>query len=108
MNLDQLNRLIYNDKLNTLSNRESNKTVESAAIEIKQFLDLELDICGWYALGHHSPDDFLAVILERDSVDLFHVRNVKQGWAKFDGNRFEFVTPPLQGFQPITVLESVI
>ncbi|WNZ27016.1 hypothetical protein HJG54_29295 [Leptolyngbya sp. NK1-12] len=77
-------------------------------IQLKHFIDLDLDIAGWYAWGHHSAEDFLAVVVEQDFSHPFYLQDVKQGWANVAGSHFEFVTQPLPGFQAITVLEHVI
>ncbi|QYO63943.1 hypothetical protein [Leptolyngbya sp. 7M] len=74
----------------------------SRSIQLKHFIDLDLDIAGWYAWGHHSAEDFLAAVVEQDSSHPFYLQDAKQGWAKFDDSRFEFVTQPLPGFQAVT------
>lgn len=108
MDLAQISKTIFGSKLNRSVDATPHETANVKPIQLKRFVNLELDISGWYAMGHHDPEDFLAAVVEQDAVYPFYVRRVKQGWAKFDGNQFEFLTYPASGFQSITVLESFI
>uniref|UniRef100_B8HNW9 Uncharacterized protein n=1 Tax=Cyanothece sp. (strain PCC 7425 / ATCC 29141) TaxID=395961 RepID=B8HNW9_CYAP4 len=74
-------------------------------IALKAFVDLDLDLFGYYAIGHHNKRDFLAVVQEqRPGYSLLSVENVQQVWAKFDGNDFVEVDRHAAGAQPITLV----
>jgi hypothetical protein len=81
--------------------------VANSSIQLKEFVDLDLDALGWYALGHHDAEAFFAKVAKRDVATPFQVQNVEQGWAKFTGNHFEFAIQPSPGYQPITILASM-
>lgn len=75
---------------------------------LKPFVDLYLDTAGWYALGHHAPEKFLAALVERepDFYANFSVTQVQLTWAKFQGNNFEVTDKPVWGSHPITLIEE--
>jgi hypothetical protein len=45
-----------------------------AKILVKEFIDIDLDIIGWYAFGHHHPQNFMAAVAQYVSLDeLFRI-----------------------------------
>ncbi|NEQ28602.1 MAG: hypothetical protein F6K28_58480 [Microcoleus sp. SIO2G3] len=78
----------------------------TSPIALQDFCDLELELSGWYALGHHNPAAFLEAVVARDPNANFSPQEVKLGWAAFRAGGFDFVTRSLPGFQPITVIAS--
>lgn len=80
------------------------QNASAVPIVLQFFCDLELELSGWYALGHHDPTEFLNAVLARGSKAKFLPPNVQQGWAAFRTDGFDFVTRALPNFQPITVI----
>lgn len=78
------------------------------AIEVKPFSDPQLEISGWYALGHYSPEVFLPSVVKRDPLYAFQTQRVKLGWARFSADRFDFTIRQTEHSQPITLIESWI
>lgn len=75
----------------------------------KNFVDLYFDTAGWYAVGHHNPEQFLAVVTKHDSYySGFSVAQVKQTWATFNGNDFEITNKPVPGAVAITIIEDLM
>lgn len=74
------------------------------AIALRGFLDTDLDLYGWYALGHHDPATFFDAVSTRAPNASFVQQDVQLGWAAFRANGFDFVTRSIPGFQPITVI----
>ncbi|NJL22541.1 MAG: hypothetical protein HC895_19740 [Leptolyngbyaceae cyanobacterium SM1_3_5] len=88
------------------------QNASTVSIALQSFFDFELDLYGWYALGHHDPANFLNAVAARDPKAGFLPQNVQQGWAAFRESGFDFVTRSrsapgtvsLPGFHPITVI----
>lgn len=74
------------------------------SIALQAFFDFDLDLSGWYAIGHHDQTAFFEAVKAHDPNAHFSRREVQQGWAEFREGGFDFVTRSLPGFQPITVI----
>jgi hypothetical protein len=57
-------------------------------LDLKLFMSLYFDTIGWYALGHHDAEEFLAAITERDPHANFSSDQVQLKWAIFEDNNF--------------------
>lgn len=82
----------------------SSQTTSTVSIALQSFFDFELDLYGWYALGHHDLPEFVNAVLAHDLKAKFLPQNVQRGWAAFRADGFDFVTRSLPEFHPITVI----
>jgi hypothetical protein len=96
-------------KLNLFGFREKEKVAIATDIDLKFFVDFYLDTVGWFAIGHHEPEKFLAAILEKDPNARFAIGQVQLTWAKFpddERNDIEVTKEPVVGSQAITLVED--
>jgi hypothetical protein len=80
-------------------------------IELKNFINFDLDCLGWYAIGHYSSQDFL-VSLSQKGVNIkpqsetYHLASVQRIWAKIDDAiGIEQTEETSEGAVPITFVE---
>lgn len=81
-------------------------TQDNLKISLKRFVDFYFDTVGWYALGHHEPEKFLAAIVKQEPHVKYSIAQVQLTWAKVEGNDIEVTDTPVEGSQAITVLED--
>lgn len=96
-------------KLNLFGTREKEQAAIDTEIELKFFIDFYFDTIGWFALGHHEPEKFLATVVKQNPKTHFSVGQVQLTWAKFPDNNvkdIEVTNEPVSGSQPITLLEE--
>jgi len=96
-------------KLNLFGSREKTAIATDTDIDLKFFVDFYLDTVGWFAIGHHEPEKFLAAIVQKDANACFSVGQVQLTWAKFpdgDINDIEVTNEPVIGSQAITLVED--
>lgn len=74
-------------------------------IIVKTFVDLFLDMVGYYAVGHHDAHAFLAVVAKQEPNFRLSKTEVKWVWAKLDNQSFEEVDELTDGATPITRIE---
>ncbi len=77
-------------------------------IDVRQFYNFDLEIAGWYAFGHHNPDEFLLSVTGQTLDSIWQLQDVKQGWASVKSSGFEFVTQPISGFEAVTVVDRAL
>jgi hypothetical protein len=73
-------------------------------ILIKEFVDLDLDVIGWYTLGHYDAETFITKV--RDSVPgyrLYRV-DVEHVWATFSNQGMELFDEPIDDAQSVTLV----
>lgn len=77
-----------------------------SALEIvpKRFIEIELDVAGWYAPGHHHPKDFISAIARQEKHYRLSENQVEQVWVKMDQQGGEYSDKPVDGAEPITLL----
>jgi hypothetical protein len=78
----------------------------SLTIQIHSFVDLYYDTIGWYALGHHDAQTFLATVAQKDPATHFSTKEVLLTWAICQNNEIEITDSFVQGSQPITLVED--
>lgn len=81
-------------------------TQAESKIVLKSFIDLYLDLAGWYAFGHHDPQAFLDAIVAEEPFAKFSTNQVQLTWAIFEGNNFEVTEVPSSESIAITLLED--
>lgn len=84
------------------------KGLTAEKIELHLFHDVDLDVSGWYTWGHHHPAAVLRAFAKSHPASPRQLLDVQIGWASSNGQRFEFSTRPLSGFQPVTVIERLV
>ncbi|MGH2414296.1 MAG: hypothetical protein ACRDEA_11540 [Microcystaceae cyanobacterium] len=82
------------------------QTQANTEIALKSFVDFYFDTVGWYAMGHHDPEEFLRAVVKREPNTPFSLAQVQLTWAKFEGNDFEITDVPMSGTQAITLIEN--
>lgn len=80
------------------------RSTAAAEIVPKIFVEMELDVVGWYAIGHYPPQDFITAITQREPHHNLTEQQVEQVWARIDNQRGEYFDTPVNGAQPITLL----
>jgi hypothetical protein len=76
----------------------------ASKINLQEFINIDLDVLGYFAVGHHEPDRFLKTVAKKEGYFLPHER-VRWSWAVFEGNKFEEVDELTLGATPITQIE---
>ncbi len=82
-------------------------TSDIPSIDLQPFLDIELDVSGWYALGHYHPEVFHDVVMQQELFYPVCIDEVRLGWARFEGNQFDFTTQPTEDYQPVTLVVTL-
>jgi hypothetical protein len=82
------------------------KKQATPTIHLQTFVDLYYDTVGWYALGHHDAQTFLATVAQQDPYTHFSTEEVILTWAICQDNEFEITDLPVEGSQPITLVED--
>jgi hypothetical protein len=100
MLIDNLNTLVKT----ILRYRENNEARRK--IDLIIFLDIEQDTEGWFALGHHDPEEFIKAISERVYFTSVSADQVQLTWAKYDGHNFTVFDKSGSGIQAITFVET--
>lgn len=74
------------------------------SIELKRFINFDMDTVGWYALGHHHDKTFLAIV---DQKEPFHMPfyEIRRVWAKLEGNQLREIRHFMPNAKPITIIE---
>lgn len=80
-------------------------SLNQSAIALRGFMDLDLDVVGVYAIGHHPSTDFLAAARQFEPLLVAHPDKLRHSWAEIKGNEFEEVYPWHDRAQPITLVE---
>ncbi|GFE69703.1 hypothetical protein [Chroococcus sp. FPU101] len=92
--------------INKLNIYSKTTTLAESQIVLKPFIDLYLDLAGWYAFGHHDPQAFLDAVVKQQPFEQFSTAQVQLTWAIFDGNNFEVTEVPSSESIAITLLED--
>lgn len=82
------------------------KEQTSPTIHLQTFVDLYYDTVGWYALGHHDAQTFLATVAQQNPYIHFSTKDVTLTWAICQADEFEITDSPVEGSQPITLIED--
>ncbi len=82
-------------------------SVSYPPIEVKSFVDFDLDIVGWYAKGHFEAKQFLKAVVKQVNFAHLSIDRVVQAWAIFDDNSFELIDRWEKGAVPITLIEEI-
>lgn len=91
----------------TKFNTDSKTTTLTAnPILLKSFIDLYLDLSGWYTFGHHDPQTFLDAVIAEQPFAKFSTNQVQLTWAIFEGNNFEVTEVPNSESIAITIIED--
>ena len=99
--------MIFINKFNFFSKAKKVR-VNTEKIVLKLFVDLDEDTIGWYALGHHDREDFLANFARQYPYIKLSCKQVELAWAKFENKGFlELIDRPINGSQPITLVEDL-
>ncbi|HEY9762528.1 MAG TPA: hypothetical protein V6D07_08390 [Trichocoleus sp.] len=80
-------------------------STQAPAIALRGFMDLDLDVVGVYAIGHHPSAAFLAAARQFEPLLVAHPERFRYSWAEIKGNQFEEVYPWHEQAQPITLVE---
>lgn len=78
----------------------------SPEIKLNLFVDLHFDITGWYALGHHQAEKFLAAVVKQDCHANVSIEHVKWKWMIYQSYEIEIIDVPVRDSQPITLIED--
>jgi hypothetical protein len=87
-------------------------TKSNPEIELKKFINFDLDCVGWYAIGHYNSKDFL-LSLSKKGVDIKshskinYLMPVQRIWVKIDSSRIELADSKSEGVVPITFVEPL-
>ncbi|HAX89145.1 MAG TPA: hypothetical protein DCY91_23485 [Cyanobacteria bacterium UBA11370] len=92
------------NKPNIVDSHEKTQAT-ATPINLKPFVDFWLDTVGWYALGHHEPEQFIAAVVEKEPDCNYTPDQVQLAWAKFKGHDFEVTDVSILGSQAITLVE---
>lgn len=93
--------------INYLNIRSRHQKPQNTAVIVpKPFIDFYNDTVGWYELGHHQPEEFLAAVTQQDIHALFSAKQVQLKWAKFEGKSFVVTDEHSCDSQPITIVED--
>lgn len=76
----------------------------SAPIAVRNFVDIDMDVEGWYALGHHDPKPFFAAVSNHEMSEQLERNDVEYLWAIFADNNFELFNEPAPGASPVTIV----
>ncbi|MBW4618172.1 MAG: hypothetical protein KME17_02145 [Cyanosarcina radialis HA8281-LM2] len=76
----------------------------ASKIELQEFINIDLDVLGYFAVGHHEPERFLKTVAKQKG-DFPPQERVRWSWAVFEGNKFEEVEELTLGATPITQIE---
>jgi hypothetical protein len=79
--------------------------VATSAIELQWYIDIYLDVEGWFAFGHHHPQTFVAAVAAKTHHPMLSAHQVKQVWAKLHENNFEISECPAPDLDPVTLIE---
>jgi hypothetical protein len=80
-------------------------------IELKNFINFDLDCLGWYATGHYSSQDFLMSLSQKGvnikpRPETYYLAPVQRIWAKIDDViGIEQTEENSEGAVPITFIE---
>lgn len=84
---------------------ETKETKAANKIDLQEFVNIDLDVLGYYALGHHEPDLFLKALAKKEGYIQLSEHEVRRSWAVFKGKDFEEVDELTSGAIPITSIE---
>jgi hypothetical protein len=99
------------ERFSTYQAIKSLPTKSEPEIELENFIDFDLDCVGWYAMGHHNSQDFLASLSKKGvnikpNPEIYHLTSVQRTWAKIDSAiGIEQIDAPSKGAVPITFVE---
>ncbi|HEY9734855.1 MAG TPA: hypothetical protein V6D06_01190 [Trichocoleus sp.] len=80
-------------------------TARTPSINVRGFMDLDLDIVGAYAIGHHAFETFLAAVRQFEPLLVAQPDKLRHSWAEINGTEFKEVYSWQVGAQPITLIE---
>lgn len=107
---DFLSVLGIGTKRETKSSTEQNASIkadssteESTEIVLQRFIEIELDVAGWFALGHHRPKEFINAVAKHENRRHLAEKRVERAWAKIEGNNIEYFKQPVAGAYPVTL-----
>lgn len=73
-------------------------------IVLQEFVDIDWDARGWYAIGHHQPKLFIAAVAKYELTHKLRESHVEQSWARIEGQQVEWFDEPIEGTQPVTFM----
>lgn len=73
-------------------------------IVLKEFIDTDLDVLGWFAPGHHNIEAFLANVAKQEPNCKLYKNQVEHVWARIDNNHLELLDEAESGSVPITLI----
>jgi hypothetical protein len=73
-------------------------------LTIKKFIDLDLDVIGWYTIGHHHSEQFIAEVRSCVPGYRLYQADVEYVWAEFSNQRMELFDEPSDDAQPVTLV----
>jgi hypothetical protein len=73
-------------------------------VVVREFVDTDLDVEGWYALGHQKQSEFLAAVGKQESIWRLRRNRVEYLWAILERNHLELFDEAVSGARPITVI----
>lgn len=71
---------------------------------MRDFVDIEMDVEGWYAIGHHHPAAFLSAVAEHEPFKRLRRNHMEHLWAVFSGKNFELFDEAVPGAKPVTII----
>jgi hypothetical protein len=80
------------------------QTAAVSEVVVREFVDTDLDVEGWYALGHQNKGEFLAAVGKQESVWRLRRNRVEYLWAITEKNHLELFDEAVSGARPITVI----
>lgn len=80
------------------------QTPIASEIFVRDFVDIEMDVEGWYAIGHHSPAAFFTAVSKHESDWKLKRNCVEHLWAVFTEKNFELFDTVLPEAKPVTVI----
>jgi len=80
------------------------QTPITSEVLVRDFVDVEMDVEGWYAIGHHSPTTFFTAVAKHESDWKLKQNCVEHLWAVFNGKNFELLDVATPEARPVTVI----
>lgn len=93
-------------KLNSrMSARNNFSEVLQPEIVLQEFVDLDLELPGWYSFGHHDAKAFLAAVAKHRPGCNLRGNRVEHLWSTFDGRYFQLFNHPMPEARPVTIVK---
>lgn len=76
----------------------------ASEIIVRDFVDIEMDVEGWYAIGHHQPAAFFSAVAKHEPLNKLKRNHIEHLWAVFSGKDFELFDEAVPEAKPVTVI----